>query len=232
VALPAGMHGYYRRVRVQPEGSRHRAAMVVRRNPTAAAEFQRRLADAIERLIDDDTSYGELSVDQLANEAGVARSTFYKYFGDKSGLLSSLAVAVRDDFLQAADAWLTMTAGGARAEYEQSFRIIFEAYRTHRVVMRCIVEQSTQDAVIGAHFQQMMAAFVAAVEEHIRKGQQAGVIVESRSASHLAVWLTWMLEYGQMKLIAAADERAVKKYTGAVTDIVWKTLYADASGLG
>jgi TetR/AcrR family transcriptional regulator, ethionamide resistance regulator len=206
--------------------------MVVRRNPTAAAEFQRRLADAIERLVDDETSYGELSVEQLVNEAGVARSTFYKYFGDKSGLLSSLVVAVRDDFLQAADAWLTMTAGGPQSEYEQSFRIIFEAYRTHRVVMRCIVEQSTQDAVIGAHFQQMMAVFIAAVEQHICKGQQAGVIAESRSASHLAVWLTWMLEFGQMKLIAPADERTVKKYTSAVTDIVWKTLYADVSDHG
>lgn len=226
------MHGYHRGVRVQPEGSRHRAELVVRRNPTAAAEFQRRLADAIERLVDEDTSYGELSVDQLVNEAGVARSTFYKYFGDKSGLLSSLAVAVRDDFLQAADAWLAMTAGGTRAEYEQSFRIIFEAYRTHRVVMRCIVEQSTQDAVIGAHFREMMDVFVGAVEQHILKGQRAGVVVESRSASHLAVWLTWMLENGQMRLIAPADDRAVEKYTSAATDIVWKTLYADAGSNG
>lgn len=206
--------------------------MAVRRNPTAAAEFQRRLADAIERLCDDDTSYGELSVDQLVNEAGVARSTFYKYFGDKSGLLSSLVLAVLDDFLQAADAWLAMTAGGDKAEYEQSFRIIFEAYRTHRVVMRCIVEQSTQDAVIGAQFQEMMTAFVAAVEQHIQQGQEAGVIVESRSAKDLAVWLTWMLEFGQMKLIGPADERAVRKYTTAVTDIVWKTLYADAGDRG
>jgi AcrR family transcriptional regulator len=219
-------------VQGQPSTSRHRAELVVRRNPTAAAEFQRRLADAIERLVDADTSYGELSVDQLTNEAGVARSTFYKYFGDKSGLLTSLVVAVRDDFLQAADAWLAMTAGGARAEYEQSFQKIFDAYRTHRVVMRCIVEQSTQDSVIGAQFQEMMAVFVAAIEQHIVQGQRVGVITDSRSPKNLAVWLTWMLEFGQMKLIGPADERTVRKYTAAVTDIVWKTLYADASSHG
>lgn len=212
-------------VGVQPSSSRRRAELVVKRNPTAAAEFQRRLADAIERLVDDETSYGELSVDQLIGEAGVARSTFYKYFGDKSGLLSSLVGAVRDDFLHAANSWLAMTAGGARAEYEESFRIIFGAYRSHRVVMRCIVEQSTQDDVIGAHFREMMAVFVAAVEHHVREGQRTGVIATSRSASDLAIWLTWMLEYGQMQLIGPADERTVEKYTAAVTDIVWRTLY-------
>lgn len=211
----------------QPRSSRDRAEMVVRRNPTAAAEFQRKLADAIERLVDEETSYGELSVEQLINDAGIARSTFYKYFGDKSGLLASLVLSVRDDFLTAANAWLDMTAGGTRAEYEQSFRIIFAAYRTHRTVMRCIVEQSTQDAVIGAQFQEMMAVFVAAIEHHIRQGQGTGAIASSHSAAHLAVWLTWMLEFGQMKLIGPADERTVQKYTTAVTDIVWKTLYSD-----
>jgi len=119
-----------------------------------------------------------------------------------------------------------------RAEYEQSFQKIFDAYRTHRVVMRCIVEQSTQDSVIGAQFQEMMAVFVAAIEQHIVQGQRVGVITDSRSPKNLAVWLTWMLEFGQMKLIGPADERTVRKYTAAVTDIVWKTLYADASSHG
>lgn len=209
--------------------ARRRAELVARRNPTAAAEFQRRLSDAIERLIDDGSTYAELSVDRLVTEADIGRSTFYKYFGDKTGLLSSLVTAVQDDFLGAANAWLDMTAGGSKSDYESSFGVIFRAYRAHRVVMRCIVEQAPQDPVISSHFRDMMENFVHAIQQHVERGQQAGVITNMQPAAQLAIWLTWMFEYGQMQLIGPADDRAVEHYTAAVTDIVWKTLYSELS---
>src|SRR5215212_1532878 len=63
-------HGYDHAVSVQIPDSRHRTQLAVRRNPTAAREFQRKLGDAIERLVDDGTTYAELSVDRLVEEAG------------------------------------------------------------------------------------------------------------------------------------------------------------------
>lgn len=199
----------------------------MRQNPTAAAEFRRRLSDAIERLIDDGSTYAELSVDRLVSEADIGRSTFYKYFGDKTGLLSSLVDAIQDDFLRAANAWLDMTAGGTKSDYEASFGKIFSAYRAHRVVMRCIVEQAPQDPLIGNHFRLMMDTFVHAIEQHVARGQRAGVITNTHPADQLAIWLTWMFEYGQMQLIGPADDPGVRSYTSAVTDIVWKTLYSE-----
>lgn len=204
-----------------------RRAVAVRRNQTAASEFQRRLADAIERLIGDGASYAQLSVERLVGEAGIARSTFYKYFGDKSGLLSSLVDTVQQDFLHAADAWLAMAAGAAKSEYEAAFAAIFEAYRSHRVVMRCIVEQANQDPVIRDHFTEMMAAFVAAIEEHVRSGQETRAITSDHSAHDLALWLTWMLEYGQLQFIGPATDRELRKYTAAVTAVVWRALYSE-----
>lgn len=204
----------------------------MRQNPASATEFRRRLSDAIERLVDDGSTYAELSVDRLVNEADIGRSTFYKYFGDKTGLLSSLVDAVQNDFLRAANSWLAMTAGGAKSDYEESFGVIFSAYRAHRVVMRCIVEQAPQDPVIGNHFRDMMQVFVHAIQHHVERGQQAGVITNTQPAEQLAVWLTWMFEYGQMQLIGPADRPALQKYTTTVTDIVWKTLYSEMSPNG
>src|SRR5215212_8950407 len=63
-------HGYDHAVSVQIPDSRHRTELAVRRNPTAASEFQRKLGDAIERLVDDGSTYAELSVDRLVEEAG------------------------------------------------------------------------------------------------------------------------------------------------------------------
>ncbi len=213
----------------QPLSARQRAEVAVRRNPTAASEFQSRLSAAIERLVDEGSTYAELSVDRLVTEAGVSRSTFYKYFGDKTGLLSSLVGAVQDDFLSAANSWLEMPSGAPRSDYRASFETIFDAYRAHRVVMRCIVEQATQVPAMSTHFGAMMRSFVHAVEQHIERGQKAGAITNTQPANELATWLTWMFEYGQMQLIGPADDRSVQRLTAAVTDIVWKTLYSGTS---
>jgi TetR/AcrR family transcriptional regulator, ethionamide resistance regulator len=207
--------------------SQQRAATSFRRNRSVALEFQKRLADAIERMMDEGSSYAELSVDKLVGEAGLARSTFYKYFGDKSGLLSNLADAVKDDFLRAANPWLEMTAGAVKGEYEAAFAGIFEAYRSHRVVMRCIAEQADQDSVIAGHFSAMMTSFIAAIEQHIAAGQRTKAITSVRPAHDLAVWLTWMLEDGQARFVGPASEDELREYTSAVTDVMWKALYSD-----
>ncbi len=196
------------------------------RDAAAAQPFRLRLAAAIERLVGDGTAYAELSVERLIREAGVSRSTFYKYFGDKTQLLSSLAETVQAEFLQAANSWLELPSAAGQSDYRAAFATIFHTYRAHKVVMRCISEQANHDPVIREHFAGMMDAFVTAVEQHIRQGQSTASITSEHSAHDLALWLTWMLEHGQLLFIAPATEPELEQYTSAATEIVWRALYS------
>lgn len=205
---------------------RQRADRFTGRAEAASRQFQLRLATAIERLAAEGTTYAELSVERLIREAGVSRSTFYKYFGDKTRLLSNLAEAVQVEFLQAANSWLELPSAADQSDYQAAFATIFNTYRSHRVVMRCISEQANHDPVIREHFARMMDAFVAAVEQHIRQGQGTGSITSERSAHELALWLTWMLEHGQMLFVGPATEPELQQYTSAATEIVWRALYS------
>ncbi|WP_237156518.1 hypothetical protein [Mycobacteroides franklinii] len=92
--------------------------------------------------------------------------------------------------------------------------------------MRSISEQSNHDPVIRDHFARMMDAFLNAVEQHIRLGRNAGSIVGEHSAHDLAVWLTWMLEHGQLLFVGPATELELEQYTSAATEIVWRALYS------
>ncbi|TDZ44060.1 TetR/AcrR family transcriptional regulator [Mycobacteroides franklinii] len=196
------------------------------RDEAAARSFRLRLSTAIERLAGEGTTYAELTVERLIREAGVSRSTFYKYFGDKTRLLSSLAETVQVEFLRAANSWLELPSAAEQSDYGAAFATIFHTYRSHRVVMRSISEQANHDPVIRDHFARMMDAFVTAVEQHIRQGQNAGSIVGEHSAHDLAVWLTWMLEHGQLLFVGPATEFELEQYTSAATEIVWRALYS------
>lgn len=198
----------------------------VDRNHAAAAQFQRKLSEAIERRVDEGFSYSELSVDQLASDAGVSRSTFYKYFGDKTGLLSKLVSAIQEDFLETANAWLKLSAEASISDYQAAFDSIFQAYRSHRIVMRCIVEEADQNTEIRELFDDMMANFVRAVEQHIQLGQAAQTVTSDRPATELAQWLTWMLEFGQLNFVGRAPEDELDGYVAAAANIVWMTLYS------
>jgi AcrR family transcriptional regulator len=191
------------------------------------AGFQAQLSDAIERLVDEeDVTYAELSVDRLVEAAGISRSTFYKYFKDKSGLLFALSVALQDDFLAGARAWLDLPPDATKADYREAFGVVFATYRTHRVLMRSIVESADYDLATRARFGEMMRVFVEVVAAHIRRGQAAGSIPSTRDATVLAKWITLMLERGQMQHIGPATDEELERLIVAVTDIVWKSLYS------
>ena len=56
------------------------------------SEIRDQLLAKVEELLEADESYAELGIDRLAAEAGIGRSTFYKYFADKSELLGEYLV--------------------------------------------------------------------------------------------------------------------------------------------
>jgi AcrR family transcriptional regulator len=63
---------------------------VQRARATAAEETRRRILDAAGELLSREPALG-LSVDRVARESGVARSTVYLIFGSRTGLFEALA---------------------------------------------------------------------------------------------------------------------------------------------
>lgn len=188
-----------------------------------------RLFAAVERLVEEGDSYANLSVDRLTEEAGTSRSTFYKYFGDKSGLLLALSEAIQVDFLAAARAWFDLPPRATKQQYADAFATIFRTYRVHRSTMGLIVEGATYDPIMRVRFAQMMDVFIDAIATHVRAGQAVGVIAQGHDATQLSTWLTWMLEGGQFDHIGPAAEPEIPEHVTAVTEIVWKSLYSAIS---
>lgn len=188
------------------------------------AGYLRQLLEAVERLVGAGESYATLSVNDLVDEAGISRSSFYKYFGDKSGLLLALSETVESDFLTGARAWLDLRPDAGEEEYRAAFRTIFDTYRTHRATMRLITEGATYDATMRGRYDEMMRAFVGAVAQHVRRGQELGRTDARLDAQRVATWLTWMLEAGQLDHIAAATDDEVDAHVAAVSRLVSRAL--------
>src|SRR5690242_7480532 len=116
----------------------------------SAEETRRRILDAVfDRLSAEPAS--PVSVDRVAREAGVARSTIYLVFGSRSGLFDAVASDLQEragfDRIVAA-----VREPDAREHLRKGIRAGVDSYAKHRDVTRALFSMSALDpeAVAGA----------------------------------------------------------------------------------
>jgi AcrR family transcriptional regulator len=183
-----------------------------------------RVLPAVERLLGHAT-YAEISVEQIAEEAGISRSSFYNYFEDKGDLLRVLTEDVVGELIEAARAWWDLPASASKAEVRAALSGLVDVYRRHELLMAAVVETTTYDDRVRERFGAMMRTAADGVATHIRAGQKDGVVHPDLDAERVAAWLTWMTERGLLTLVAGSDAAAGTRLLDALTEIVWNTLY-------
>ena len=191
-------------------------------------QLRDRLLHAVEKMLADGESYTELSVERLASEAGVSRSTFYVYFEDKGELLRAWFVEIFEQVGGAARQWYGLPAQFTRDELRAALDHVVGTYRPHTMLMSAVVDASGYDPSVRELVATMMNRNVASLRKHIREGQKAGTVDPSLPAAETAAWLTWMAERAFHQLVRGASDAEVDKLVDAYTAIIWNTLYAPA----
>jgi TetR/AcrR family transcriptional regulator, ethionamide resistance regulator len=184
----------------------------------------RRLLPAVERLLEHET-YPELTVDQMASEADISRSTFYNYFQDKGDLLRVLAGDVMGAIVDASRVWWMLSPDASREELRTAVRHLFETYSPHAVLMLAVAESISHDSRVRDEFMAYMERGREGIAAYIQTGQRAGVLRSDLDAAAAAAWLTWMLERGLSQLSRTSRDDEPERVVTAVADIIWKALH-------
>ncbi|HEX4872913.1 MAG TPA: TetR/AcrR family transcriptional regulator [Nevskiaceae bacterium] len=197
-----------------------------RRRPVGPApDLDSALAAALTRLLAAGTSFTALSVEALAREAGMARSTFYLHFRDKGELVRRLLQRVREDILSASAVWFDDPAGADRAALEQAVRGILGAYQRHRAVMRAVTETAAYDPAVDAAFQDLMQALSQSTRRGIQRVREAGG-TRGRMPGEVGDALTWMVERCCQQMLATPGRAAQERLVRALAHILWHAIHA------
>ena len=143
-----------------------------RANHRASAE-ERILATA-ERLLSEGTSFTELGMQRIAAEAGVARSTLYGHFPDKSHLLTRMASKIVGMSFAAAGTWTPDGPDGGPDGFFKLFQTIIGIYREHSAVLAALDEVSAYDTVVAEYWDGLLGQFIANAERILDGEQRAG----------------------------------------------------------
>lgn len=186
--------------------------------------MQQRLLAAAERLVGDGVSFTELSVERLAAEAGISRSTFYVHFQDKTDIVLRLTRTVLTELRQVSNTWWAVAEHARSADLRQSLAAIVDVYRRHGAGFAVVAETSAYDADVAQEMRSLMQAIIDDTRAAIERGQAAGVM-RAVQPTETATVLTWMVERAGYQMVRRGDPSDDPAIVDTLTDIIWTTLY-------
>ncbi|TXS43279.1 TetR/AcrR family transcriptional regulator [Streptomyces sp. uw30] len=126
-------------------------ASTTRRRSSAAdrrSALEKRILSVIEELLRDGVTYTELSVEQIANAAGISRSTFYLYFRDKVDVLLRLSGSLKTESYAITSSWRPCGPGGGLDGLARTYELILRHYREHAALLSAINEVAAYDPAV------------------------------------------------------------------------------------
>lgn len=194
------------------------------RSTSATDNREQALYNAMETLLAQGDSFTTVSVEALARQAGMARSTFYLHFRDKGELVARLMTRVTDEIIQAASLWFDAPGKAEPEGLETAIRGIAGVYERHRAIMQAVVETAAYDLEVARLFRDMMDTLRAENRHTVARAQAAGLIGPAVTGEVVDV-LTWTIERNCHQLLgggAAHRERVI----AAMVHVARSALYA------
>lgn len=192
-------------------------------------DFELRVLGALEELLADGTPFTEIAVARIAAAAHVARSTFYRYFPDKSRLLIRMADLATEDLFDAAEEWWQADHTDARTTVVGAMQRMISGFREHRWVLVALSEVSTYDHEVGRYWRGRVGRFMGLVCARLESEQQAGHIDSSIDVMSTAVVLTSMVERSITVAFMADSPIDDERLARSLGRAIWLVVYGDAA---
>ncbi|MFA5937857.1 MAG: TetR/AcrR family transcriptional regulator [Sinimarinibacterium sp.] len=202
---------------------------ITRRRRSKGPETRTAVEDAIigamGRLSAGGHSFTAVSVEELAAEAGIARSTFYLHFHDKSELVRRLMKRVTHELLDATNVWFESEHPENPSRLEQSLRGIAHVYLKYQAIMQAITETAAYDEDVASMFRETMSNLSTNTRAVVKRGQKEGW-VRLDVTPEVADALTWMVERCCLQLLTTQKATQRERMIGALTHVVSRSLFA------
>jgi TetR/AcrR family fatty acid metabolism transcriptional regulator len=189
-------------------------SVVTEKNRTCAAMDKRqRIMVAAERLFKS-RQFHEITMDEVAQVAGVGKGTLYLYFADKNDLFFQTAVSGFDDMceLLRRDA---VTGGSIQQELQQACETICAFFQNRRPLFRMMQAEADRALGKGGSLQQRWnqhrKKMTQAVAEIIARGVRRREVRDDIDPKILAEYFLGMLRARSHELEGQCDSPAAKR---------------------
>jgi len=198
--------------------SRSRSETEDRRRTSPAT--RQGLLDGTKRLLAKGTTFGGLRVEDIVDEAGMSRATYYLHFSDKS----ELAVALTTDLVAWRDeigAEVIADAALNREALDAMIAKIVARWVEERAVLSAIIEVAGYDPAMAAVWRAAMGDVAEKAAEQFRR-RWAGRRDGPGDPDTIAEVFTWMFERSCHQILKDPSREAA--VAQSISEIIWRVL--------
>ena len=188
-------------------------ASTTRRSSVAAdrrAAAEARTLDVVEELLRTGASFTELSVERIASEAGLSRSTFYLYFRDKTDLALRLASALKASIFDTGEDWDPHGPLDGLDWLARAYLRIIRTYRGRSATLAAVLEVAGYDRAVRASLEATQRRFIDRIAARLTDEQRAGRTspdIDVLTAARVMVWGAEQVIATQVIRSAVDDEQ-------------------------
>jgi AcrR family transcriptional regulator len=152
-------------------------ASTTRRSSVAAgrrAAAEARTLEVVEDLLRGGASFTELSVERIASEAGLSRSTFYLYFRDKTELILRLAASLKTGTFETGLDWGPGGPADGLDWLAHAYGRIMRNYRGRSATLAAVLEVAGYDRSVRESLEANQQQFIDRIAVRLLAEQRAG----------------------------------------------------------
>lgn len=182
------------------------------------------LVAAMEKLLAGGESFRSISVEALAREAGISRSSFYLHFKNKNELVAYSLQQVGEAITRAGGDWFAHPETVRRSDLDTAVRGIVGAYEQHRAIMQAAIETAASDPAIDASYRDTLRRLMQMNRSTLRRAA-SGHLMQANVTQEVSDVLLLMMERCsyQLRLIDAPAQR--ERIIQALGHVVWNSLF-------
>lgn len=196
-------------------------------NGSEGLDIEGLLAEALERLLRRGVAFDAITVQALAREAGIARSSFYLHFRGKPALVARLLERVVEDITAGAGDWFAHPEAADETTLLRAVEGVVAVYRRRAAVMQAVAQAASHDPAAATLMRNTLRDLL---QRNRRVLQRAAANRRIRADLSLEVGdvLLWMMERCSAQLETLEDPREQARLVRALAFVVAHSLFADA----
>lgn len=172
--------------------SRPTRATRAKRGDQPKLSIEDRLLAAMERLLEKGLRFATLSVEQLTDEAGISRGTFYLHFRDKGELVARLMSQVTEEIIQSTGIWMSNAEDAQRKELQQALVGMVRTFKKHQAILAAVNDTAPYDENVAALYRTLVERICEQSRRSLSTVKRKG-LSRSGATDDVADIMTWMI---------------------------------------
>jgi len=185
-----------------------------------------RLLAATERLLEQGHRFAALSVEQLTDEAGIARGTFYLHFRDKGELVARLMSQVTEEIIASTGTWMSDADAADHHELQQALVGMVATFKKHQAILAAVNDIAPYDQTVAGLYKTMVDRICAQSRVSLGIIRRKG-LSRPGATDDVAEVLSWMIVMYCARFVGERNGAELTRLAESLGYISASTAFAD-----